>query len=58
MAGKKSMGGGGGSGRPIVKPVCARVSDGGAPWAPPRRGPPGERRAADDAPETYQRRLT
>ena len=31
------------------------MSDGGAAGAPPRRGPPGAWRAADDAPERYQR---
>ena len=36
----------------------SQMSDGGAPWAPPRRGPPGAWRAADDAPRWFQRRLS
>ena len=37
---------------------CNTISDGGAAGAPPRRGPPGAWRVADDAPGWYQRRLS
>ncbi len=50
---------GGPRGRPSTDPDSGmHMSDGGAPWAPPRRGPPGAWRAADDAPRWFQRRLS
>ena len=40
----------------LVQRLC--MSDGGAAGAPPRRGPLGAWRVADDAPEWFQRRLS